>query len=103
MSGLKIMKNKKIILGVLILAIVAIPVVSYAATLNITVSGLFLGIWHGLLAPYSLVLRWFIPEVAMYDCQSASWMYDFGFLIGIFFSLPLGWIAAIVFLILHLA
>jgi len=97
------MSNKKIILGVLILIAVAIPVFTYAATLDITVSGLFLGIWHGLLAPYSLVLRWFIPGITMYSCQNISWMYDFGFLVGIFFSLPLGWIAAIVFLILYLS
>lgn len=100
--------NKKIFLIAfcLVLIFILAPVVANAVTLkinlNLTLTGIFLGFWHGLLAPYSLVLRWFMPDISMYSCQNVSWFYDFGFLIGIFFSLPLGWIAVIVSLMLDL-
>ena len=54
-----------------------------------------LGIWHGLLAPWSLLARLFI-DVKMYACPNAGWLYDLGFLFGIVFSFPIGWIAAII-------
>jgi len=100
--------NKKIVLIVSFLALILViaPVAANAVTLklnlNLNLAGIFLGFWHGLLAPYSLVLRWFIPSMSMYSCQNVSWLYDFGFLLGIFFSLPLGWIAVIIFLALGL-
>jgi hypothetical protein len=100
--------NKKIILIVSFLALalmiapVAVDAVTLKLNLNFNLTGIFLGFWHGLLAPYSLVLRWFIPGISMYSCGNVSWLYDFGFLIGIFFSLPLGWIAVIIALMLHL-
>ena len=100
--------NKRIVLivSLLALALVIAPVAANAVTvklnLNFNLTGIFLGFWHGLLAPYSLVLRWFIPSMVMYSCQNAGWLYDFGFLLGIFFSLPLGWIAVIIFLVLGL-
>lgn len=100
--------NKKIVLGVLLFAsaIILVPIAANALTLNlklnINVMGIFLGFLHGLLAPYSLVLRWFIPDISMYSYKDASWLYDFGFLIGVFFSLPLGWIAVIIALLFHL-
>ena len=64
--------------------------------------GFFSGIWHGLVAPYTLIVRWF-TDIYMYAMPNSGWFYDFGFLIGIIFSLPIGWLAAIisiVFLIL---
>lgn len=59
-------------------------------------AGFFQGIWHGLLAPWSLIARWFIDDVMMYAIPNTGWFYDFGFLIGIPFSLPIGWVAAII-------
>lgn len=64
--------------------------------------GFFSGIWHGLLAPYSLIARWFIENGAMYAIPNAGWFYDTGFLIGIAGSLPIGWIAAIISTIGHI-
>lgn len=57
--------------------------------------GFFVGIWHGLLAPYTLIVRWF-ADIEMYAVPNSGWFYDCGFLIGILFSLPIGWIAAII-------
>lgn len=57
--------------------------------------GFFAAVWHGLLAPWTLIVRWF-TEVEMYAVPNSGWFYDFGFLIGIIFSIPLGWMAALV-------
>ena len=63
--------------------------------------GFFLGIWHGLLAPWTLILRLFL-DIKMYAFPNNGWLYDFGFLIGIVFSIPIGWVAAIIALVVHL-
>jgi hypothetical protein len=63
--------------------------------------GFFLGIWHGLLAPWTLILRLFM-DIKMYAMPNSGWLYDLGFLIGIVFSLPLGWIAAIIAVVVHI-
>ncbi|MBU1089431.1 hypothetical protein KKF38_01395 [Patescibacteria group bacterium] len=57
--------------------------------------GFFSGFWHGLIAPYTLIVRWF-TDVYMYAAPNSGWFYDFGFLLGVGFSLPIGWLAAIV-------
>ncbi|MEK7541287.1 MAG: hypothetical protein AAB533_00325 [Patescibacteria group bacterium] len=64
--------------------------------------GFLSGVWHGLLAPYSLIARWFIDDVQMYALPNTGWFYDLGFLFGISGSLPIGWFAAILSVLLHL-
>lgn len=64
--------------------------------------GFFSGIWHGLLAPYSLIARWFINDGVMYAVPNTGWFYDAGFLIGIAGSAPVGWVAAIISTIGHI-
>ena len=64
--------------------------------------GFFSGTWHGLLAPYSLVARWFMDDGAMYAVPNTGWFYDAGFLIGIVGSIPIGWAAAIISTIGHI-
>lgn len=64
--------------------------------------GFFSGIWHGLLAPYSLVARWFMDDGAMYAVPNTGWFYDVGFLVGIVGSIPIGWAAAILSTIGHI-
>lgn len=61
--------------------------------------GFFAGIWHGLVAPYTLIVRWF-TEVYMYATPNSGWWYDFGFLIGVGLSLPIGWLATIISIVL---
>ena len=58
--------------------------------------GFFPGVWHGLLAPYSLIVRWFVDDISMYAIPNSGWFYDLGFLLGVGGSLPIGWIAAII-------
>jgi len=57
--------------------------------------GFLMGVWHGLLAPWSLIARLFL-DVKMYAYPNAGWFYDLGFLLGVLFSIPIGWIAAII-------
>jgi hypothetical protein len=62
--------------------------------------GFFSGVWHGLIAPWTLIVRLFL-EIRMYSAPNLGWFYDLGFCIGIAFSIPVGWIAAIVALLAH--
>lgn len=103
--------KKYIILLSMILFFIVVPIfvfafsVEYVEQYNYSAyyneAGFFSGIWHGLIAPYSLIVRWFSPlnntfNVDMYACANTGWFYDLGFLLGIFLSIPIGWIAAII-------
>lgn len=46
-------------------------------------SGFFMGIWHGWIAPISLVVGLFKPEIRIYDIYNTGWWYDCGFYIAI--------------------
>ena len=63
--------------------------------------GFFVGVWNGLLAPWTLFLRFFI-DIHMYAIPNSGWFYDAGFLIGVAFSLPIGWAAAIIQTVIHI-
>ena len=65
-------------------------------------AGFFSGIWHGLLAPWSLAARWFISDVVMYAIPNTGWFYDLGFLLGVTISIPVGWLAAIISIVGHM-
>jgi len=46
-------------------------------------AGVFMGIWHGWIAPISLVMGFFNPEIRVYEIYNTGWWYDFGFYIAI--------------------
>ncbi|NLT49579.1 MAG: hypothetical protein GXX85_01515 [Ignavibacteria bacterium] len=46
-------------------------------------SGFFTGIWHGWIAPLSLIIGFFDKSVRIYDAHNTGWMYDLGFYIAI--------------------
>lgn len=46
-------------------------------------AGFFLGIWHGWIAPLSLIVGIFDPNVRLYDSFNTGWWYDFGFYMAI--------------------
>ncbi len=46
-------------------------------------AGFFLGIWHGWIAPISLIVGFFDPAVRIYEVRNTGWLYDFGFYIAI--------------------
>lgn len=83
--------------SVLLLCIVALAGCTFAGT-NADpndVPGFFMGIWHGLVAPYTLVVRWFI-DIQMYALPNSGFGYDLGFLLGIIGSIPVGWLATLI-------
>jgi hypothetical protein len=41
------------------------------------------GLWHGIIAPVTLVLSFFDPGIQMYEVHNAGSEYDLGFLLGI--------------------
>jgi hypothetical protein len=46
-------------------------------------AGFFLGVWHGWIAPLSLIVSIFDDDVRIYEPNNAGWFYDFGFYIAI--------------------
>lgn len=46
-------------------------------------AGFFTGIWHGWIAPISLIMALFNPEIRIYEIQNTGWWYDFGFYMAI--------------------
>ncbi|MGM0432267.1 MAG: hypothetical protein ACQEQU_06085 [Spirochaetota bacterium] len=46
-------------------------------------AGFFMGIWHGWVAPISLIGGLFRPEIRIYEVINTGWWYDFGFYIAI--------------------
>ena len=46
-------------------------------------AGFFMGIWHGWIAPVSLFMGFFNPEIRIYEIHNTGWWYDFGFYMAI--------------------
>ncbi len=46
-------------------------------------AGFFTGIWHGWIAPVTLVWQIFNSDVRVYEVHNIGWAYDFGFYIAI--------------------
>lgn len=47
------------------------------------------GLWHGIIAPVTLVLSFFNPNVHMYEVHNAGSEYELGFLLGVTLILAL--------------
>jgi len=46
-------------------------------------AGFFTGIWHGWIAPFSLIFGLFNKDITIYEIFNTGWWYDFGFYISI--------------------
>ena len=46
-------------------------------------AGFFWGIWHGWLAPVSLIMGLFRSNIRVYEIYNSGWWYDFGFYIAV--------------------
>lgn len=46
-------------------------------------AGFFWGIWHGWIAPISLVVGVFNHDIRVYESNNRGWWYDFGFYMAI--------------------
>jgi len=46
-------------------------------------AGFFMGIWHGWIAPVSLIIGIFKPGIRIYESVNTGWWYDFGYYMAI--------------------
>lgn len=46
-------------------------------------AGFFWGVWHGWIAPISLIMGLFKRNIKIYETVNIGWWYDFGFYIAI--------------------
>lgn len=46
-------------------------------------SGFFSGIWHGWIAPFSLIAGIFKRNIRVYESTNTGWWYDLGFYIAV--------------------
>lgn len=46
-------------------------------------AGFFWGIWHGWIAPISLIIGLFKSNIGIYESMNTGWFYDLGFYIAI--------------------
>lgn len=78
------MKNKNLILtAALLLFILAACVPGGGSNTVDNPAGFFKGIWHGWIAPVSLIWGFFDHSVRVYEIHNTGWWYDFGFYIAI--------------------
>ena len=80
------MKKKMIILGILL--VMAVFMLTGCIPGDGTYSaahpaGFFWGIWHGWVAPVSLVIGIFSRNIRIYEAANTGWWYDFGFYMAI--------------------
>jgi hypothetical protein len=50
---------------------------------NGRVAGIWMGVWHGVISPVTLVVSFTKPNVQMYEVHNDGSQYNFGFLIGV--------------------
>jgi len=46
-------------------------------------AGFFSGIWHGWIAPVSLIIGIFKVNIRIYESMNSGWWYDFGYYMAI--------------------
>lgn len=80
------MKKKVLVISLLVLSITfllsgCIP--GDGSYTNIKPAGFLSGIWHGWIAPISLIISIFKSNIQIYEPVNLGWWYDFGFYIAI--------------------
>ena len=81
------MRSKKILLLVLLLAMLLMMLTACApgdgASSAEHPAGFFSGVWHGWIAPVSLVISLFNKHINIYEVYNVGFWYDFGFYMAI--------------------
>lgn len=78
--------NKKIILMVLFLILILTLTgcsPGDGANTPSNPAGFFTGVWHGWIAPISLIRGFLNKNIRVYEIYNTGWWYDFGFYIAI--------------------
>ncbi|NCC49545.1 MAG: hypothetical protein EOM13_10900, partial [Clostridia bacterium] len=77
---MKHMKKRMILIGLLMLVVLlvsgCVPGDGKADAEN--TAGFFWGIWHGWVAPISLIISLFNRNIRIYEIYNSGWWYDFG-------------------------
>ena len=77
---------------VLLLAVVLIALTACAAAANEMrgtpdeegdVAGFWLGLWHGIIAPFAFIVSLFNSNVGIYEIHNNGGWYNFGYLLGL--------------------
>lgn len=73
--------KKNIVKILLVVMISSLLLGCFAGTKDISdkPAGLFLGIWHGWIAPLSLILEIFNSDIRIYEPYNRGFLYDLGF------------------------
>ena len=80
----KNMKQKKVLLSLVVLLVLLTGCIPTRNALpNVQPAGFFTGLWHGWIAPISLISSFFNPGSSIYQTYNTGFAYDFGFYIAI--------------------
>lgn len=79
--------KKRILLLTIMIVIISITLAGClpgdGTSTNERPAGFFRGIWHGWIAPVSLIIGLFKGNIRIYEAVNTGWWYDFGFYIAI--------------------
>jgi hypothetical protein len=82
------MRSKRIVWILVIAALVLSACAAGAnpelgtAAIDGDVAGLWLGLWHGVIAPVTFIISLFTDNVNLYEVHNNGNWYDFGFVLG---------------------
>ncbi len=79
------MKRKVVLVGICILFILSLTGCMPGDGSNDAnnLAGFFWGVWHGWIAPISLIGGLFNRDLRIYEIMNSGWMYDLGFYIAV--------------------
>ena len=46
-------------------------------------AGFFFGVWHGWIAPFSLIVGAFDADIRIYEIHNTGWWYDLGYYVAV--------------------
>lgn len=77
-------QSKWIVFGLLLFAILIMSCAPGGGThTKHHPAGFFTGIWHGWIAPITLIIGFFNKNIRIYEVNNTGWWYDFGYYIAI--------------------
>ena len=79
-------KSRKVKLSILIILLLLVLTACVPGNSSYTLNkpaGFFSGIWHGWIAPFSLIISFFSRGVRMYEPINTGFAYDLGFYMAI--------------------
>ncbi len=76
-------KTALILISLLLLIVLSGCAPGSGASTENDPAGFFFGIWHGWIAPITLIWSLFNPEIRIYEPLNTGWWYDFGFYMAV--------------------